>query len=443
MFLLDKEQALTTSLLGKIIQQFELKEKVQLSKYWNYYKGNQEIMRKVATDIGKPCNRIVTNYCFNIAQNYQGYICGVPVSYSSEKDFTSIQEILNYNDVRNEDSEYLRNALIFGRAFEINYIDEDGKQRFKVLDSRECIPIYDTTLNNDLLYVIRYYLVDNVDNALDKYYVEVYTATSVIIYKCSNAFSQFEFLDERQHHFNQVPITVFSLNKEEESIFDKVITLQDAYNKLLSSEVDDFEAFCDAYLVLKGCMAEDEDVKSMKQNRVLVLDSDASAEYLTKSVSDTQIENMLKNINDTIHKIANSPDFNDEKLLAQSGIAMRYKLVGFENVASSIVANMTKALQRRIELMCEIIHLTGGEEMWRDVNILFTRNLPVNTLEAVQVVNQLRGVVSDETLLTLLPFIDDASEEMDKIKAQKEENMSLYNFGNNTAKEEEEEDSDE
>jgi hypothetical protein len=46
------------------------------------------------------------------------------------------------------------------------------------------------------------------------------------------------------------------------------------------------------------------------------MDSDASAEYLTKSVSDTQIENMLKNINDTIHKIANSPDFNDEKLLA-------------------------------------------------------------------------------------------------------------------------------
>jgi hypothetical protein len=34
---------------------------------------------------------------------------------------------LNYNDVKNEDSEYLRNALIFGRAFEINYVDEEGK----------------------------------------------------------------------------------------------------------------------------------------------------------------------------------------------------------------------------------------------------------------------------------------------------------------------------
>lgn len=385
-------------------------------------------MQKVASDEWKPCNRIVSNYCYNITQNYQGYIVGVPVSYSSQKDFSIIQDILNYNDVQNEDSELLRNALIFGRSFEINYIDEDGKQRFKVLDSRECIPVYDTSLNNDLLYVIRYYLVDSVDDNIDKYYVEVYTSEVRRIYESSNRFSSFSLLDEEKHHFKQVPITVFSLNKDEESIFDKIITLQDAYNKLLSSEVDDFEAFCDAYLVLKGCMAEEEDIQTMKQNRVLVLENDASAEYLTKSVSDTQIENMLKNINDTIHKIANSPDFNDEKLLAQSGIAMRYKLVGFENVASSIVANMTKALQRRIELICEILYLTGEEQMWRDVNITFTRNLPVNVVEAVDIVNKLRGLVSDETLIAQIPFIRDAAEEVEKIKEQKQENLDLYTF---------------
>lgn len=430
MFLLDKEQELTETLLGKIIQQFQLKELPKLNKYWNYYKGNQEIMRKMATDVGKPCNKIVTNYCFNIVQNYQGYITGIPVTYSSKNDFSAIQDVINYNDVRNEDSELLRNALIYGIAFEINYIDEDGKQRFKVLDSRSCIPVYDTTLNNDLLYVIRFYKENNYDSLLDNYVVEVYTSSECRIYQTNSTLSAFSLLEIKEHHFSQVPITVFNLNSENESIFDKIITLQDAYNKLISSEVDDFEAFCDAYLVLKGCMAEDEDVKSMKQNRVLVLDTDASAEYLTKSVSDTQIENMLKNINDTIHKIANSPDFNDEKLLAQSGIAMRYKLVGFENVASNIVANMTKALQRRIELITEIIHLTGGEEIWRDVNIVFTRNLPINTVEAVQVVNNLRGVVSDETLLTLLPFIDDVEEEMKKINKQKEENMTLYSFGN-------------
>ena len=389
-------------------------------------------MQKVATDIGKPCNRIVTNYCYNIVQNYLGYLTGIDITYSSPNDFDAIQDILNYNDVRTEDSEYLRNALIFGRAFEINYVDEDAIQRFKVLDSRECIPIYSNDLNNDLLYVIRYYVADTVNNDQDEYYIEVYGNKFIRKYKSSNAFATLSLLEEQPNYYNQVPVTVFSLNADEESIFDKVMTLQDAYNKLLSSEVDDFESFCDAYLVLKGCQADADDLVAMKQNRVLMMDADAEASYLTKSVSDTQIENMLKNINDTIHKIANSPDFNDEKLMAQSGIAMRYKLVGFENVSSSIVANMTKALQKRIELICSILHLTGSDNTWRDIQIVFTRNLPENITDTAQVINQLRGIVSDKTLISLLPFIKDVDAEVEQLQKEKEANMDMYGFNAST-----------
>lgn len=384
-------------------------------------------MRKQASDIGKPCNRIITNYCFNIVQNYLGYLTGLDITYQS-KNFDSIQDILNYNDVRTEDNDLLRNALIYGRSFEINYIDEDSQQRFKVLDPRECIPIYSNTLSQDLLYIIRFYMADTVNNNMDEYYVEVYDSTTVRRYKSSYGFSSFELLEQVPHYYGQVPITVFYLNSEQESIFDKVITLQDAYNKLLSSEVDDFEAFCDAYMVLKGCTADEEDMRQMKQNRILILDADAEASYLTKSVSDTQIENMLKNINDTIHKIANSPDFNDDKFMSASGISMRYKLTGFENVSSSIVATMTKALQRRIELICDILNLTGSDSTWRDVEIIFKRNLPVNTLEIAQMINQLRDLVSDETLIAQLPFVADPAAEVEKLKAQKEDNASMYNF---------------
>ena len=387
-------------------------------------------MQKVSTDIGKPCNRIVTNYCYNIVQNYLGYITGIDITYSSPNDFDAVQDVLNYNDVRTEDNEYLRNALIFGRAFEINYVDEDAIQRFKVLDSRECIPIYSNDLNNDLLYVIRYYVADTVNNNQDEYYIEVYGNDFIRKYKSSNAFATLSLLEEKPNIYNQVPITVFSLNTDEESIFDKVMTLQDAYNKLLSSEVDDFESFCDAYLVLKGCQADADDLAAMKQNRVLLMDTDAEASYLTKSVSDTQIENMLKNINDTIHKISNSPDFTDEKMLSQSGIAMRYKLVGFENISSNIVANMTKALQKRIELICSVLRLTNGDNNWRDVQIVFTRNLPQNITDTAQVINQLRGIVSDKTLLSLLPFIKDVDAELEQIQQEKEMNMDMYGFNN-------------
>lgn len=215
------------------------------------------------------------------------------------------------------------------------------------------------------------------------------------------------------------------------------MTLQDAYNNLLSSEIDDFNTFADAYLIMKGVVADADDLVEAKQKRAFCVDSDCEISYLTKNISDTQIENMLTNINDQIHKMSNCPDFNDEKLMAQSGIAMKYKLIGFNNVSSSIIANMTKALQKRIELICEIINLTGDTALWRDINIIFTTNLPENTLETAQMVNQLRGLVSDETLLSQISFIPNAQDEVKKIQAQKQANIEMYGFTSNSQDDEE------
>jgi len=430
MYQIGKDEQLTPERLGKILEDFQTHELPKLNKYYNYYSGKQKITQKVASDTGKPCNIVVVNYCYNIVMNYLGYMTGIEIGYDNDGRFDEIIDVLKYNDVKAEDSELLRNALIFGRAFEINYIDEDGKQRFRTLDPRECVPVYDDTLSNELIYVVRFYSETPVNESSEQYRVEVYSANSITTYRSTTGFSSFSFMDEQPHFFDQCPVTVFSLNTEEVSIFDKVMSLQDAYNELLSSEVDDFAAFADAYLVLKGISADEDDLKSMKEHRVLMMDADADAQYLTKSIGDTQIQNMLQNVNDQIHKISASPDFNDDKFMAQSGIAMRYKLVGFENAASAIESNMKKALQRRLELICSILGLIGGqsEELWREAQITFTRNLPADLTQTVQIVNQLRGIVSQETLLTLLPFVQNVDEEMERVRQEKEESMELYNF---------------
>ena len=55
-------------------------------------------------------------------------------------------------------------------------------------------------------------------------------------------------------------------------------------------------------------------------------------------------------------------------------------------------------------------------------------------------VSQLEGIVSDETLLSTLPFVEDPKEEAEKVKEQKESQMDLYNnafvTGDNYGKEE-------
>ena len=429
MYLIDKNAELTPLILGKILNRFQTVELPKLIKSYKYYKGEQAITLKQPTDTGKPANKIITNFCHTITDTYEGYLTGVPIQYSNDN-FDEILNILKYNDVKNEDGEFLRQGLIFGRSFEICYIDEDKKQRFRTLDPRECIPVYDNTLNNNLLYVIRFWRSDMFDKSNEEYIVEVYGAQSTKRYKSNVGFSSFTLIEEVPNFYGQCPITVFSLNTEEESIFHNIMSLQDAYNTLLSSEIDDWESFCDAYMILKGAAIDEEEMENMKKHRLLIMDTDAEAQYLTKDVNDVQIRNMLQLVNDNIHKIACCPDFSQESFGTSSGIALRYRLLGFENNAAAIESNFKMALQRRIELLCSIIQLTGGEALWRDVNITFYRNLPINLEETSTIVNNLRGLVSDETLLSQIPFISDVEEEMKKLAKQKEAAVSLYNFGN-------------
>lgn len=428
-FCIDKMQAMDAALVTKIVQRWRTEEHPSLCRYFDYYMGNQDILRKHYKDPSKPCNHIVTNYCDNIVNNYTGYITGLPVTYKSQVDMTEVQDVLRYNDVKTKDSELLRLALIYGKAYELHYIDEDGMERFDVLDTRDGIPVYDNTVERTLLYFIRFYPENTLREDSD-YLVDVYTGNTIEHYRSDSGWSMVTPLASEAHSFGQVPVTVFSLNADELPIFYKVMGLQDAYNTLLSGEVDDFEAFCDAYLVLQGVDAEPDDISGMKERRVLVLPADnASASYLTKSISDTQIQNILQNLNDTIHKLANSPDFSQESFGVSSGIALRFRLLGFENTASAIAANMTRALQKRIELICAITTIKGAETLWRDMEIVIDRNIPVNDVEAANMVNTLRGLVSDKTLLTQIPFVTDVDAELEAVQEQKAENIELYGFG--------------
>lgn len=78
------------------------------------------------------------------------------------------------------------------------------------------------------------------------------------------------------------------------------------------------------------------------------------------------------------NKLANSPDFSQESFGVSSGIALRFRLLGFENAASAIAANMVKALQKRVELICAISRVKGADAFWRDMEIVIDRNLPAN-----------------------------------------------------------------
>lgn len=440
MFYINQKTELSIELLQKMINRFKINVEPRLNKYKNYYDGLQAILNKSYVDDSKPCNRTVINYCKNIVDSYTGYLATPNyISYHSENDIKEIMEILRYNDYQAEDADFLLNALIYGTAAELMYHDSQSKTRFKLINPTQCFGIYDDSLAGDLLYFVRMYKVSDWDNT-DLYNVDVYTDKLIKHYTMSGANGYLEFKEEVPHYFSQCPANIFNL-PDEKSIFDCVMSLQDSANELLSSEIDDYSAFCDAYLLLVGADADPDDILAMKKNRVLILPEGANAQWLTKNASDTQIENILKRIHDSIYRIAQCPDFSSESFVGgvSSGIAIRYRLTGMETRAAKIAAEMKKALQRRVEIICGVASLKLGEEVFRDIDIDFKRNIPEDLTSTINLVNSLKGSVSDATLLGQLPFVEDVNKEIEALETQKQRNLELYTFTPSTTGEEEEE----
>ena len=429
MFYLNSEQELTVELLQKMINRFHINVEPKLQRYKNYYDGIQQILQKSYSDATKPCSRTVINYCKNIVDSYCGYLATPGhISYSSANDIDEVMSILKYNDYQAQDSDLLLDALIYGVAYELMYTDKEAHTRFRLINPTSCFGVFDDSLTSDLLYFVRMYKQNDWDES-NTYNVDVYTSNMIKHYTMSGMNGYLTFTDEEPHYFGQCPANIFVM-PDEKNIFDCIMGLQDAANELLSDEIDDYSAFCDAYLALMGVDADADDIAAMKQNRVMILPEGAAAQWITKNSSDAQVENILKRVHESIYRIAACPDFSSESFVGgvSSGIAIQYRLTGMETRAGKIEALMKKALQRRVEIICGIASLKLGEDVFRDIEITFKRNVPEDITSTIAMINSLKGTVSDATLLAQLPFITDVNAELEALQEQKTANMALYTF---------------
>ena len=381
------------------------------------------------SDTSKPNNKIANAYASYITDTLVGYFIGEPITYTANDDvlLQDLQMILEHNDEADENAELAKNASIYGVAYEMLYLsEEDNMIRFKSLNPKEVIPIFDKTVEQNLLAVMRYY--EDYDYVEDNTYtiVEVIDSTHVRRYKLNTGLS---LLEEYPHYFSMVPVAIFKNNEEESGDFERVISLIDAYDKMQSDSLNDFEYFVDAYLALYGFTADSEDVAQMKENRVLLMDEGTSAEWLIKQVNDAYVENMKNRLDKDIHKFAKCPNMSDQEFASNaSGVAIKFKLLGTENLVSIKERKFKRGLQQRFELMSMINNVLSEGFDWRGIDIIFTRNIPSNDTDIADMVNTLKDIVSEETLLAQIPFVEDVQTELEKLKAEREENKELNPF---------------
>lgn len=430
-FKIDKDCILTESLILDLIKKHS-KEKRRLSKLQKYYNNeNTKIATRKYKNKNKPKNRLSHPYAQYITDTAVGYLLGKPVAYTTEDKnlLETMTDIFRYNDEADNNTTLAKMASIYGYAYEIMYLDKNAKPRFKAIDPSELIVCYDNTLEENIVLAIRYYdeVVRNNDLEETVTRLEVYTkptendkgeiiANGKII-RGTIRFESITLEDEEDYYFNDIPVNVYINNDELYGDFEKVLSLIDAYDQSQSDTANDFELFTNCMLVINGELIDDEQAENLNDvNLIQFLNSDSNAKYLIKDIQDTALENYKNRLNEDIHRFSFVPNMSDENFSNNaSGIAMKFKLMGLENLIGVKEAKFKKGLMRRIELLCAYIKMKNNSDYsYLAIEPIFTRNTPNNELELSQIMQNLTGILSEETIIGMSPRVSDIQAEIER-----------------------------
>ncbi|GGA31808.1 phage portal protein [Psychrobacillus lasiicapitis] len=404
----------------------------RLNKLEDYYKGKHtKILERElgGEDKGLPNNKLVANHAKYITDIATGYVFGKPIKYEG-KQIEAIKDAYEVIDIVSHDSELSKDLSIFGIGLELYFMSSDDEPipKATVIDPRQIFLVVDDTVEYKSLFGVHYYEKKDIENKPVGWKINVYTKDLVVSYQGKNL-NEFDMVDIKQHYFGDVPVVEFWNNEEQQGDFEQQISLIDAYNLLQSDRVNDKEQLVDALLKVVGVSFGDTEeeqsatARMLKKHKILELPDNADAEWLVKQLNETEVEVLKDAIKSDIHEFSMVPAMTDENFAANaSGVAMKYKLFGMEQLAVIKERYYIQGLRERLKLFANILKVKAKAVDVSDTIITMIRNLPENDLTIQELVS-LIGLVSNETLLSLLPFVEDATEEIKKLKKQLKEDL--------------------
>lgn len=415
---------ITSQQLKEAIRKHKL-ELPRLQKLYNYYVGKHEILNRVLPDPLKPNNKIVTGYPTRIIDTAVGYFASKPLAYVSksnnEKFLNELKQIFFMNNEEDVNAEIVKGFSIYGKTYELFWIDENGDIKF---DEFSPLEMYVEKDNKDnVKFAIRYWEETNENN--DKITkVEAYDKEGIHYFIAKNDQDFKPDLDEKDksHFFGETPVIIYRNNDEEFGDFEKFIPMIDALDKLLSDNSNELEAWVNAYLVLAGHDGtKTEDVLKLRQEGVLLVEDVNQAKFLTKEVNTEFQQQFFDTLDNLIHDQSATPKLTSEKFASNlSGQALGFKLFSLESKSSTKERKMEKALRKRISLICRILNKKGNSFDPSDIGFNFVRNLPQNKSEITDMMTKLVNMVDLKTLLSWHPDITDVDLVLGRIEEQKD-----------------------
>ena len=443
--LLNEDGSISNKLLVKCIDAH--KELVdRYSKLNNYYDGEHKILFRTLTTESLPNNKIVCNHAEYITDMATGYVFGAPITYSGEGS-EELNNIFTEIDEDSHNNELALDISIFGVGYELLYMNDDEVPypELAVVSPLNSFLVVDSTVKQKPMFAVTYFEKRDIEGMLKGYDVNVYTDKNITHYFFTDLNNESPEVDEpEEHFFRDIPLVEYKNNKRLKGDFEGVITLIDAYNLLQSDRVNDKEQVVDALLAVIGASLGDneeekvETAKLLKELKIIELDEGGDAKWLVKNLNETEIEVLKKALKDDIHEFSKVPCLTDENFVGNaSGIAMKYKLLGFEQLGRTKERYFKQGLRQRLKLMSNIENIRAKNINPSNIDISMKRSLPVDDELAARIAQETEGFISWETRIKRFDGEIDIDEERKRLEEEKKKNIKQqqqvfgsYNFKN-------------
>lgn len=403
----------------------------------------------------EPVNRISLPIQRQIVQRAATFLCGNPVEMETlpidqlqevEKNLVDIvKKIAKDNKLQYEDKTICKILFSEKEVAELWFfedapkdywkgtananvaaLDEDGKAtkteaqsrlRMKILANSKgdtLTPIFNGV--GDMIAFIREYTTT--EDGKDIPHFDVYTDTQTVMWKRTGNTELTWARTEEANVIGKIPIVYYSQDTTEWYYVQEMI---DRLEVLLSNLADTNDYNGTPMILVKGTI-QGFSAKG-ERGKVLEMDPDASAEYLTWSSAPESIQMEIETLLAQVYDLTDTPKISFDQLKelgATSGIALRLMFMASHMKASDHEETVGKGMQRRNNLlkkMAATINIALEAGLNVDIRPKFEYFVPKNTEETITLLNSAvnGGIMSQETAVHQNPLIDNPEEEIKKI----------------------------
>ena len=434
-----------------------------------YYQNEHDILSRKRTIIGEggklqvvenlPNNIVIDNQYMKMVNQKANYLLGQPFTIEGDNELyiELLKQVFNKKFMKT-----LKNggkaALNHGISWLFPYYNKQGEFGFRLFPGYEILPIWEDSEHTTLTGAIRLYLVTGYDGltpvVIEK--VEVFDMQGIHCYVLDGNTLIPDLTVEEQDcayvmngkkglNWAKIPLIPLKYNEQEIPLIKKVKSLQDGINVMLSDFENNMQEDArNTILVLKNY--DGTDLGEFRRNlatygAVKVRydgETKGGVETLEITVNADNYKAIVEIFKKSLIENAMGYDAKDDRLSGnpnQMNIQSMYSDIDLD--ANDMETELQAAFEEILWFVNAHLANTGrGNFENEEVTVIFNRDILINETEAIANCQASVGILSDETIIGMHPWIDDPQQELERLEKQKEKEKQemeeqAYNpFGN-------------